>query len=335
MAARIQGKITEPTSSFGNLNMSDEEPDTSAAADADESATRAKSSGDEEQESGSAKGDAATANGDTAPANKTLADETLPDDALPDETPNAKSAADEKSPEAKADGASAKSSNGKTDGSTAAANPAKPVDPSVNVILVSDIDLFSDAFFRIRGMGRTADDRSLINVDNVTFVLNVLDTLASDERFLDIRKRRPKHRSLAAIEEATKTSRSDARKKLDEARQDVSRARDDEQQKLDEEVKKIDETPGLDEETRNQMKSVVQEIGRRRLAVKAKQAEDKFNRDQDSITRDLESYKHSIEDKYKLASLFLPLLVPWILGMAVYFNRRSQEREGVSRNRLR
>ena len=46
--------------------------------------------------------------------------------------------------------------------------------------------------------------------DNVTFVLNVLDGLAGDDRFIEIRKRKPVYRTLTAIEEATSDVRADA-----------------------------------------------------------------------------------------------------------------------------
>ena len=38
------------------------------------------------------------------------------------------------------------------------------------------------------------------DLDNVTFVLNALDSLAGDNRFLDVRKRRPKYRTLSHID---------------------------------------------------------------------------------------------------------------------------------------
>ncbi len=64
------------------------------------------------------------------------------------------------------------------------------------MILVTDIDLMYSDFFMVRAMGQDPDQEVSFNFDNVTFVLNVLDALADDQRFIDIRKRRPKHRIL-------------------------------------------------------------------------------------------------------------------------------------------
>jgi len=41
-------------------------------------------------------------------------------------------------------------------------------------------------------------------------VLNVLDVLAGDDRFVDIRTRRPTHRTLTKVSEATEEARAQA-----------------------------------------------------------------------------------------------------------------------------
>ena len=52
--------------------------------------------------------------------------------------------------------------------------------------------------------GRRIPDLDIhLNLDNITFVLNALDSLAGDNRFIDVRKRRPKYRTLTRIEEWT------------------------------------------------------------------------------------------------------------------------------------
>ena len=68
---------------------------------------------------------------------------------------------------------------------------AKPAERKVNVVLVSDIDVMYADFFELRNQAGDPNrgDMSL-SPDNVTFVLNVLDSLAGDDRFIEIRKRR-------------------------------------------------------------------------------------------------------------------------------------------------
>ncbi|MDP6676996.1 MAG: Gldg family protein, partial [Pirellulales bacterium] len=83
---------------------------------------------------------------------------------------------------------------------------------TVRAIVVADIDLMGPQIF---GLRNRPDEVFGLNFDNVTFVLNVLDTLSGDDRFLEIRKRKPKHRTLERIEDTV----ADAREMADNQRQ--------------------------------------------------------------------------------------------------------------------
>ena len=77
----------------------------------------------------------------------------------------------------------------------------KPADGSrnaapMNVVLVADADMIGDQFFAWREQGKMPGQDIDFDFDNVTFVLNALDSLADDNRFLELRKRRPQHRTL-------------------------------------------------------------------------------------------------------------------------------------------
>lgn len=50
---------------------------------------------------------------------------------------------------------------------------------------------------------------------------------------------------------------------------------------------------------------------------------------------DLNSQVRSVQDGYKLRSVILPPIPPLLVAFFVYFHRRSKEREGVSKARLR
>ncbi len=73
----------------------------------------------------------------------------------------------------------------------------------INVIVVADIDVLHREFFRLREEGDIPGAGIRFDFDNVTFVLNVIDRLAGEDRFLELRKRRPKHRTLVRIERVT------------------------------------------------------------------------------------------------------------------------------------
>ena len=87
---------------------------------------------------------------------------------------------------------------------------------AIKVVLVSDMDILAGVFL---SAPRTSQFfwRAFAKwqVDNVPFILNILDDLAEDTPVIDIRKRRPVHRELTAIKQvsdAAKRNRDSARK---------------------------------------------------------------------------------------------------------------------------
>ena len=85
---------------------------------------------------------------------------------------------------------------------------------SINVIYVADIDLMHYVFLRLRAR---PDEDTEINwrFENVTFLLNLVDVLASDERYIEIRKRKPRYSTLKKVEARTLEQReSEAKSRL-------------------------------------------------------------------------------------------------------------------------
>ncbi len=96
---------------------------------------------------------------------------------------------------------------------------------NVNVVLVADIDMLTEEFFRWREQGEVPGLGLHFDFDNVTLVLNALDSLAGDQRFLELRKRRPQHRTLTRIDERTEEART---QRQPEDREQLRRDRGDE-----------------------------------------------------------------------------------------------------------
>jgi ABC-2 type transport system permease protein len=215
---------------------------------------------------------------------------------------------------------------------------AKPV----RAVVVADIDLLSAVFFGLRTRG---DDMFGFDFDNVTFVLNVLDTLAGDDQFVEIRKRKPKHRTLERIEEAVASARAAAeaeRNKFvsiaEQAEQEASAAM---QAKIGEFEKKINDLRNAENADPQAAMRAVQQLAsqqrleQRKLDTKLEQLRLKRDRDVGAVERGLEATVRREQDRQKWLAVLLPPIPPLVVGFFVYFRRRAREREGVAKSRLR
>lgn len=205
----------------------------------------------------------------------------------------------------------------------------------IKVVLVSDIDAIYSAFFALRARGDDPDSIVSLNLDNVSFVLNALDTLAGDDRFVEIRKRRPQHRTLTKIEDWTERSRQEANLAREDFQDEFNQQIEEEQAKLDEEVQKLQSRQDLD-----QIQMVIEvdrlrRIGEKRLEAKRSQLTQERDRKIQQVDRSLELEVRSLQDRCKLLAVLLPPIPPLLVGAYVFVQRRNREREGVARSRLR
>lgn len=224
----------------------------------------------------------------------------------------------------------------KGDGESDSADDAEaPEAVEVNAVLVADVDCLSDAFFVIREMGEEEDAIVQWNFQNVAFVLNSLDSLAGDDRFLDVRKRNRNHRILEKVEEATEEYRDLAGKQrtqfIDDAKSQIAAVQDEFTKKIDE----IEANPDLSAlEKRQRMEQARILFGRSRDVRVAKLEKDR-DRQIRQTERDLAAKVRGVQDFYKLCAVLLPPILPILLALLVYFHRRESEREGVAKSRLR
>jgi len=212
----------------------------------------------------------------------------------------------------------------------------------IRAVVVSDIDLMDG---RIFGLRNRPDEVFGLNFDNVTFVLNILDSLADDDRFLEIRKRKPKHRTLERIEDTVATARemadSERQKFIAEFDEAERAANDSMQAEVGEFEKKIKEmeTAG-DADPQAAMQAVQQlasrqRLSQRRLDTKIETLKRKRDTEVEAVERQLESKIRKEQDRQKWLAVLLPPIPPLVVAFFVYFRRRALEREGVAKTRLR
>lgn len=206
----------------------------------------------------------------------------------------------------------------------------------VRVVLVSDIDMLHETFFRLRQRQDLPGLDVKLSFDNVTMVLNLIDWVAGDDRFIEIRNRRPKHRTLTTIERATEEARNrtaEERQKLQEAYNKIER---EEREKLEQSVKKLEEDMkkqniSLDEILRRV--AIAQEQGERRLNARMEEERQKRDRALERIETELSLYVRRLQNFYKMVSVIIPPLFPLGLAVIVFVWRRAKEMEGVPASR--
>ncbi|MCC7086243.1 MAG: Gldg family protein [Pirellulales bacterium] len=214
----------------------------------------------------------------------------------------------------------------------------------INVILVADIDMLHSEFFDLRAR-RMPDNPYQFESDNVPFVLNVLDVLAGDMRFVDLRNRRPLHRPLEAITEKT----ADARSEADATRREFEKSRDQQLAKLEDDYKNAQSTLQAEIDKLKKEGSVNPAILQQKaieMSAKLSVDERRKNQEIERLRREaqtkieeasiqLNNAIRKVQDRYKLGSVLFPPLLPLAVAFFVFFSRRAKEREGVSKSRLR
>ncbi|MBL8830019.1 MAG: Gldg family protein [Planctomycetaceae bacterium] len=225
-----------------------------------------------------------------------------------------------------------------SDAATKAAETAEPkkTDTELNVMLVADIDCLAPDFFGLRSQTGNPERADFnLTLDNVTFVLNLLDELSGDTRFIPIRSRRPHHRTLVRVEEVTGESRKAAAEEVDKLKETLEANKKETRAKFEEQIKKLQERKDVDPQQLLIEVATLQETNQRKQQVADEAAQKDFERKRKEIERKLALDLAAVHRQYKLWAVILPPIPPLLVGLGVFFNRRAREREGVSRARLR
>ena len=199
----------------------------------------------------------------------------------------------------------------------------------VNAVIVADIDLMGEQFFELRRRGIEN-----LNFDNVTFLLNAVDELAGDNAFIALRKRRPKERTLEAVEAKTRAYETQRLEEIRKAEATADARLKEAQDRLDRAVHQIEQRNDLDDQAKQVMIDNVQAIENRRLKVAQTTIEDEKQRQIDDSRADMESSIRGIQNTIKLMAVILPPIPAVLLFLFVSLKRLARERIGVSADRL-
>ena len=191
------------------------------------------------------------------------------------------------------------------------AKAAAPV--KINVIAIADLDFIGEQFFELRR--RKVED---LEFDNVPFVLNCVDVLAGDESFVRLRRKRPVHRRLEALEARAKEFDKVLADKTKQAEQMATDELDQAQKAFQKQVDAVQSHTEWDERTKEIQLANIQRVAQRRLDVAKQGIEDKKLNEIREAKTDSEQRIRSIQNRVRFAAAIVPPLPPAILGLLVF-----------------
>ena len=195
----------------------------------------------------------------------------------------------------------------------------------INAIYVADTDIVSDFFFHLR-----ETKQFNLDLDNVTFILNAVDQLAGDTAMIELRNRRPKHRTLQSVErqmEAFNVAANSERKSAaDEAKKALSEAKS----RLAEKVDKIKKDETLDDDSKMQKLVMAQSEESRRLEVEEANINQTKEKKIDASKTKMDRQTREVEGSYYTRSLVASPIPAIMLGLIMWLIRLNNEQKDIA-----
>lgn len=214
--------------------------------------------------------------------------------------------------------------------------PPKPEPVPLNIVLIADVDMIADGMFEMRSRGNEPGSGINLMFDNVTFVLNAIDSVAGDERYIALRGRRPMHRTLKKIDEKTAQFREDAARKREKLQKDFNDHFDKEQEALsrrEEDLRKQLES-GRVAENEIAIKLLTEMAAAQKRVNDAKEEQERqLNIALEESEVDLNENIRTIQGWYKFYAVVFPPIPPLVVGLMVLLVRRIRETEGIPKTR--
>jgi ABC-2 type transport system permease protein len=211
----------------------------------------------------------------------------------------------------------------------------KPIKGTVDVVITTDVDMLSQVFFALREQGDQPEIGVHFRFDNVTFVLNILDGLSGDLRFVEIRKRRPDHRILARIENQTKEAKQEAIDARERFNKEYQKHEEEERKAVEDAVAELKSQKDMDIQQMAIQVGMMQRKLEQERESKLEHLRQEREKQIKASERKLDSRVRRVQFWYKLWAVLLPPILPLVVALIVLIQRRSREREGVAQSRLR
>jgi ABC-2 type transport system permease protein len=214
-----------------------------------------------------------------------------------------------------------------------------------NVIYVADVDTIADFFIQIRDF--PIEEGIEYRFQNLSFVLNIIDSLANENTFLALRNRKVDHVTLEKVTEIYEKSMQkvydedqrltiEYETKLSQAQNEIMEKTKPLQDDIRKETRKRDEGKPYDAvKLAAQQGLLEQEIREQSEKFQNKRTQFENERREAKRTIDLEAELEiqKVQRKFKLAAVVIPPIPPLLVGLIVFTRRRLREREGISKAR--
>lgn len=220
-------------------------------------------------------------------------------------------------------------------------------DAGIRAVYVADVDFMHPFFSENRKRPEQFEEIDL-RVQNITFVLNIIDVLAGEQDYPTIRSHEPEHITLALFEDQAELYRQEAFEQQKEFQEEFNKektaAEEEMQQNLadfQDRLKRLDEEGATDEAKREERIRIMQQLEIRRQVQQRKLqvTTQKLQVKRDTLVKEAqgksESQIRNLQNRYKMLAIFLPPIPPLLVGAGVFVTRRVREREGISKSRLR
>ena len=205
---------------------------------------------------------------------------------------------------------------------------SSPAAPNYNVFIAADVDMATPGFFILREMGNDARNGISFDFDNITFALNTIDALAGEDSLIAVRSRRPRHRTLTKIEEATQKVRDKATIAQIAYMKEFEAERKKEEAALQKTIQNLASQDSAPKELSREESLEIQSAAIAAQQRLTKVLDDKkrlFDRKVEEEQREVDNIVRQTQGKYKTCAALLPPVPPLIIGLIVFVYRKRRQ----------
>ena len=199
-------------------------------------------------------------------------------------------------------------------------------DDKTNVVFIADVDFISDMYFQQKDAIDTA-------LDNFTFFVNAIETLAGDESFVRLRNRRQTPRTLSTIERLKEPFKLRAVEERDKAESEVDKKLADAEKRAADKAKRLNEDTEISRRER-QSQLIFNELNEgMRLNKEDARIQRNLEKRIAAIEGEEKRSSQRVESRVRFLTIFSAGLPALLLGSFVLLFRTMREQNQIDPDR--